>query len=312
MSLVDALLEGDKRAAAKLISLIEDGDEEATEVIRAIYKETGKAQTVAVSGPPGSGKSTLIYRLAQAFRRRGKTVGIIAVDPTSPLTGGALLGDRVRMGDLTADDGVFIRSMGTRGRLGGVSAATSDAIHVLDAYGSNVILVETAGVGQTDVDVAALTHTMVVLLIPGTGDDVQAFKAGIFEVADLFVVNKADRGGAEAVAADLEVLVGMGEDIAWVPPILLASGLRDEGIAEVADQIEAHFTHLTESGRLERKRKTRVEREILGALAESIQSRGLALQSGRAFSDWVDRVLRKEASPREAAQGLLEILGPEG
>ncbi|MEE8199489.1 MAG: methylmalonyl Co-A mutase-associated GTPase MeaB, partial [Thermoplasmata archaeon] len=249
---------------------------------------------------------------AQAFRRRGKTVGIIAVDPTSPLTGGALLGDRVRMGDLTADEGGFIRSMGTRGRLGGVSAATSDAIHVLDAYGSNVILVETAGVGQTDVEVAALTHTMVVLLIPGTGDDVQAFKAGIFEVADLFVVNKSDRGGAEAVAADLEVLVGMGKETAWVPPVLLASGLRDEGIAAVADQIEAHFTHLTESGRLERKEKTRVEREILGALSESIQSRGLALQSGQAFSDWVDRVLQKEASPREAAQGLLEILGPEG
>ncbi|MFQ5552819.1 MAG: methylmalonyl Co-A mutase-associated GTPase MeaB [Thermoplasmata archaeon] len=312
MSLVEALLAGDKRAAAKLISLIEDGDEQATEVIRAIYRKTGKAQTVAVSGPPGSGKSTLIYRLAQAFRRRGRTVGIIAVDPTSPLTGGALLGDRVRMGDLTADEGVFIRSMGTRGRLGGVSAATSDAINVLDAFGSDVIFVETAGVGQTDVEVAALTQTMVVLLMPGTGDDVQVFKAGIFEVADLFVVNKADRGGAEAVAADLEVMVGMGEERGWVPPVLLASGLRDEGSGEIADKIEAHSAYLAESGQLETKRRTRVEREILAALSESIQARGLALRSGQAFSAWVERVLQKEASPREAAQGLLDVLGPEG
>ncbi|MFQ6012936.1 MAG: methylmalonyl Co-A mutase-associated GTPase MeaB [Thermoplasmata archaeon] len=312
MSLVEALLAGDKRAAAKLISLIEDGDEEATEVIRAIYQQTGRAQTVAVSGPPGSGKSTLIYRLAQAFRRRGKTVGIIAVDPTSPLTGGALLGDRVRMGELTADEGVFIRSMGTRGRLGGVSAATSDAINVLDAFGSDLIFVETAGVGQTDVDVAALTHTLVVLLIPGTGDDVQAFKAGLFEVADLFVVNKADRGDAEAVVADLEVMLGMGEEAAWVPPILLASALRDDGIGAVADGIEAHFAYLDDSRHLEAKRRTRVEREILAALSEAIQARGLAVQSGRAFSEWVERVLRKEVSPREAARGLLEVLGPEG
>lgn len=312
MSLVEALLAGDKRAAAKLISLIEDGDEEATEVIRAIYQRTGQAHVVAVSGPPGSGKSTLIYRLAQTFRRRGKTVGIIAVDPTSPLTGGALLGDRVRMGELTADEGVFIRSMGTRGRLGGVSAATSDAINVLDAFGNDVIFVETAGVGQTDVEVAALAHTMVVVLIPGAGDDVQAFKAGIFEVADLFVVNKADSGNAEGVAANLEVMLSMGDEAEWMPPVLLASALRDDGITAVADKIVAHFAHLTESGHLEEKRRTRVEREILAALSEAIQARGLALQSGDAFSDWVERVLEKEVSPREAAQGLLEILGPEG
>ncbi|MFQ5986590.1 MAG: methylmalonyl Co-A mutase-associated GTPase MeaB [Thermoplasmata archaeon] len=312
MSLVQDLLAGDKRAAAKLISLIEDGDEEAIEVIRAIYRKTGQAQTIAVSGPPGSGKSTLIYRLAQAFRRRGKTIGIIAVDPTSPISGGALLGDRVRMGELAADEGVFIRSMGTRGRLGGVSAATSDAINVLDAFGSDIIFVETAGVGQTDVEVASLTHTMVVLLIPGTGDDVQAFKAGIFEVADLFVVNKADRGDGEGMVADLEVMLAVGEGAEWVPPVLLASALRDEGVAEVADKIGAHFAHLRDSGHLEIKRRTRIEREILAALSESIQARGLALQAGQAFSDWVERVMLKEASPLEAAQSLLELIGPRG
>lgn len=306
MSLVEALLRGDKRAAARLISLIEDGAPEANEVLREVYRRTGRAHVVAVSGPPGSGKSTLIHRLARALRDRGKTVGIVAVDPTSPLSGGALLGDRVRMGELAGDAGVFIRSMGTRGRLGGVSAATADAITVLDAFGSDVVVVETAGVGQTDVEVAALSHTLVVLVMPETGDEVQTLKAGLFEVADVFVVNKADLGGAEALAADLRSMLELGERGPWTPPVLLASAKAGEGVAELVAALEAHLGHLRESGQLEVRQRSRAEWEVAAALAEALLGRAQALRSGAAFREAVDAVLAKTLSPREAAARLLD------
>ncbi len=306
MSLVEGLRNGDKRAVAKLISLIEDGDAAATAAIREIYSMTGKAHVVGVSGPPGTGKSTLIFRLAQEFRKRGKKVGIIAVDPTSPISGGALLGDRVRMGDLASDEGVFIRSMGTRGRLGGVSAATSDAINVLDAYGSDIIFVETAGAGQTDVEVSDLVHTTVVVVMPGVGDEVQALKAGLFEVAHIFVVNKADLGDADRVASDLSMMLELGEQGDWTPPVLTAVALRGEAEKEVADFLEEHLTHLRESGRMEEKKRRRAEKELMIAISESVLERSLALSSGRSFMSFVDEVLEKRMSPREAAIRLLE------
>jgi LAO/AO transport system kinase len=312
MSLVEGLLRGDKRAVAKLISLIEDGDAEATDVIREIYGRTGKAYIVGVSGPPGAGKSTLIYRLAQEYRSRGRTVGIIAVDPTSPISGGALLGDRVRMGELTSDEGVFIRSMGTRGRLGGVSAATSDAISVLDAYGSEVIFVETAGAGQTDVEVSSLAHTTLVVLMPGVGDEVQALKAGLFEVADIFVVNKADIEDAQRVATDLRMMLELGEQREWSPPVLLASALKGEGIEEVAEHLEKHYAYLKESGNLEERRRIRAERELQVALSEALLERAMALRSGSAFRECVERVLSREMSPREAATRLLREFSLKG
>jgi LAO/AO transport system kinase len=305
MSLVEGLLKGDKRAVAKLISLIEDGDAEATEVIREIYGRTGRAYVIGVSGPPGTGKSTLIYRLAKEFRARGKSVGIIAIDPTSPISGGALLGDRVRMGELTGDEGVFIRSMGTRGRLGGVSAATSDAINVLDAYGSDVVFVETAGAGQTDVEVSALAHTTVVVLMPGVGDEVQALKAGLFEVADIFVVNKADVDDAQRVATDLRMMLELGEPRDWNPPVLLASAAKDEGIEEVASHLEKHLSYLEDTGKMEERRLIRAERELQVAIAEAFLETALSLGSGSVFEHYVDRVLAKELSPREAAMQLL-------
>lgn len=306
MSLVEGLRNGDKRAVAKLISLIEDGDAAATDAIREIYPMTGKAHVVGVSGPPGTGKSTLIFRLAQEFRKRGKKVGIIAIDPTSPISGGALLGDRVRMGDLASDEGVFIRSMGTRGRLGGVSAATSDAINVLDAYGSDIIFVETAGAGQTDVEVSDLVHTTVVVVMPGVGDEVQALKAGLFEVAHIFVVNKADLGDADRVASDLSMMLELGEQGDWTPPVLTAVALRGEAATEVADFLEEHLTHLGESGRMEEKKRRRAEKELMIAISESVLERSLALSSGRSFMGFVNEVLEKRMSPREAALRLLE------
>ncbi|MFQ5837706.1 MAG: methylmalonyl Co-A mutase-associated GTPase MeaB [Thermoplasmata archaeon] len=310
MFLVEGLLKGDKRAVAKLISLIENGDAGATEVIREVYNRTGRAYVVGVSGPPGAGKSTLIYGLAREYRRLGKTVGVIAIDPTSPISGGALLGDRVRMGELARDDGVFIRSMGTRGRLGGVSAATSDAISVLDAYGSDVIFVETAGAGQTDVEVSSLSHTMMVVVMPGVGDEVQALKAGLFETADLFVVNKADLEDAERVATDLRMMLELGEQADWVPPVLLASALKGEGVETVIDHLESHLSFLKESSGLEDRRRRRVERELLTALSEEILERGMALRNGDAFKSYVDKVLAKEMSPREAASQLLLEFSP--
>lgn len=306
MSLADRLLRGDKRAAARLISLIEDGAPKAVAVIREVYGRTGEAHAVAISGPPGAGKSTFLYHLVREFRSRGRTVGILAVDPTSPLTGGALLGDRVRMSKLTSDEGVFIRSMGTRGRLGGVSAATADAVTVLDAFGCDLVFVETAGVGQTDVEVAALTDTMVVLVMPESGDDVQALKAGIFEVADVFVVNKADLGGAEGVAADLRSMLELGEEGAWVPPVLLVSARRGEGIGEAANVVQAHWEFLETSGRREERRRKRAEREVLTALSEAVLARGLALREGEAYQRAVEEVHARKLSPQDAAARLLE------
>ncbi len=309
MSLVEALLKGDKRAVAKLISLIEDGDPAAAQAIGALYPRTGNAHVVGVSGPPGTGKSTLVFRLAQELRKRGRRVGIVAIDPTSPLTGGALLGDRIRMGDLTRDEGVFIRSMGTRGRLGGVSAATADAANVLDAYGSDVVFVETAGAGQTDVEVSDLVHTTLVVLMPGVGDEVQALKAGLFEVADVFVVNKADLEDADRVATDLQMMLDLGAETAWEPPILKTSALRDEGIPEVADALEAHHTHLRKTGRLEDVERQRVEKELFVALTEAALEQSAKLREGKAYEDVVAQVLRRETSPREAA---MRLLGDEG
>ncbi len=306
MSLVEGLLKGDKRAVAKLISLIEDGDPTAVEAIREIYRRTGKAHVVGVSGPPGTGKSTLILRLAQEFRQQGKRVGIIAIDPTSPVSGGALLGDRIRMGQLARDEGVFIRSMGTRGRLGGVSAATSDAVNVLDAYGSDVVFVETAGAGQTDVEVSYLSHSTVVVVMPGSGDEVQALKAGLFEVTDVFVVNKADMEDAGRVASDLRMMLDLGEKGDWDPPVLKVVAHRGEGVPEVAEAVQKHFHFLKESGRMESWRRMKAEKELLIAISESVLERSLKRGSGENFRAYVEKLLEKRMSPREAALKLLE------
>ncbi len=309
MSLVDGLLDGDKRAVAKLISLIEDGDEAALEAISDIYPRTGNAHVIGVSGPPGTGKSTLIFRLAREFRDRGHKVGIIAVDPTSPISGGALLGDRIRMGELTRDEGVFIRSMATRGRLGGVSAATSDAINVLDAFGSDVVFVETAGAGQTDVEVSALVHTTLVVLMPGVGDEVQTLKAGLFEVAHIFVVNKADVDNADRVASDLRMMLELGEfdePIEWAPPVLMSAALNGEGVQEVADSLENHLAFLRESGGMEDRRRQRAKKEFMIAISEAVLERARDLSSRRTFEGYLEKVLEKQMSPREAAIRLLE------
>ncbi|HEY67374.1 MAG TPA: methylmalonyl Co-A mutase-associated GTPase MeaB, partial [Thermoflexia bacterium] len=250
MELVEKALAGNRYALARLISLIEDNGTEARAALAALYPHTGQAHVVGVTGAPGTGKSTLVNELTKVLRAQGTTVGIVAVDPSSPFSGGALLGDRVRMRDLAGDQGVFIRSMATRGSLGGLARATSDVVKVLDAVGFSVVLVETVGAGQAEVDIARTAHTTVVVEAPGLGDEVQALKAGLLEIADVLVVNKADRPGAAQTARALEMVInrnavrGGADDNAWRPPILKTIALDGSGVPEVLEAIVGHREYL--------------------------------------------------------------------
>src|SRR5689334_21232398 len=240
MSLAERVLAGDARAIARAISLIEDESTAGAELVREIYRRTGRAYLIGVTGPPGAGKSTLVDRMTAELRKAGQSVGIIAVDPTSPYTGGAILGDRVRMGAHFGDEGVFIRSMATRGHLGGLSRATSDAALVLDASGKDIVLIETVGVGQDEIDIVRTADVSIVTMVPGAGDDVQALKAGIMEIADIFVVNKADREGADRTVASIEMVLSLRTFAAgeWRPPIVKTEATTGKGIAELIDVID--------------------------------------------------------------------------
>jgi LAO/AO transport system kinase len=238
--LADRVLAGDPRALARALSLVENEAPEGVALIGALYPHTGRAWTLGITGPPGAGKSTLVDQIAGLFRRRGATVGILAVDPTSPFTGGAILGDRVRMQAHAGDAGVFIRSMATRGHLGGLAPSTADAALVLDAAGRDCVIIETVGVGQAEVEIVRTADVCVVTLVPGTGDEVQALKAGIMEIADIFVINKADREGADRIAAAVETLLGLSEASpgAWIPPVIKTEAVRGVGVDALVDAID--------------------------------------------------------------------------
>jgi LAO/AO transport system kinase len=273
VDLVDRILEADPRTVARAISMVEDGAEGLEELSAAIFPHTGVAYTIGLTGSPGVGKSTLAGELVRTARERERSVAVLAIDPTSPFTGGALLGDRLRMQAHATDPGVFIRSMATRGHLGGMALAAPEAVRILDASGFDLVIVETVGVGQAEVDVAAATDTTLVVVSPGWGDHVQVAKAGILEIADAFVVNKADREGVDAAVRDLRQMLHMGAQTQWSPPVVRTVATTGEGVDELWEAIEQHRAHLSQGGDLDRNRRARLLREVETLTAERLRGR---------------------------------------
>ncbi|MBN1565223.1 MAG: methylmalonyl Co-A mutase-associated GTPase MeaB [Anaerolineae bacterium] len=337
-TLIQNVLNGDRRALARLITRVENRTPDAQTALAQLYPHTGRAYLVGVTGAPGTGKSTLVNAIARALRSRDQTVGIVAVDPTSPFSGGAVLGDRIRMNDLTGDRGVFIRSMANRGSLGGLAATTSDVVRVMDAAGFDVILIETVGAGQSEVDIARTAYTTIVIDAPGMGDDVQAIKAGILEIADILVVNKADRPGVQNTVRALRAMLELGhrfrtirhhgefmiqqdapqqdtaQDTAqdapeydfWPVPILETIALEHQGIDAVIDAIEQHRAHLHESGMLADRERLRLEAEFAARLRDELLRRLIAERTPAEVAALVDRMVAREIDPAQAVALLVE------
>jgi LAO/AO transport system kinase len=305
-SLADRVLAGDPRALARALSLVEDESPDAGALMAALYPRTGRAWTLGVTGPPGAGKSTLVDQIARALRARGVSVGIIAVDPTSPFTGGAILGDRVRMQAHAGDAGVFIRSMATRGHLGGLAGATADAALLLDAAGRECVIIETVGVGQAEVDIIRTADVCVVVLVPGTGDEVQALKAGIMEIADLFVVNKSDREGADRMVAAVETVLGLAAPDAgvWTPPVLKTEATRGVGVQQVLEAIDQFRAGA--ATKVDLRRRERVDYRLRELLTSAFLDRaGRKLAPGE-LEQLGRQVAERKIDPYTAVAGLLD------
>ena len=306
-SVAARVLRGDVRAAARLMRLIDDAQPEAEAALRELWPRTGRAQIVGITGNPGAGKSTLVDQLITLLRAQGKTVGVLAVDPTSPFTGGAILGDRIRMQDHALDPGVFIRSLATRGQLGGLSRATSDCARVLDAMGKDVVLIETVGVGQDEVEVCRLAHTTVVVVVPGLGDDIQAIKAGILEVADLFAVNKSDREGVDRTIRDLRSMLELnhvvGKDAAHEIAIVKCVASRGEGIEELWSAVDAHYQFLKAGPGLLQRETQRARSELVEVLRERLLRVALdrLARQGAQLDDLALRIARRQTDPYTVA-----------
>jgi LAO/AO transport system kinase len=311
--LVARAQDSDPRAVARLISMVEDASPRLREVATALAPHTGRAQVVGLTGSPGVGKSTSTSALVSALRKQDKRVGVLAVDPSSPFSGGALLGDRVRMQEHATDSGVFIRSMATRGHLGGLSWATPQALRVLDAAGCDVVLVETVGVGQSEIEVVSLADTTIVLLAPGMGDGIQAAKAGILEVADIFVVNKADRDGAEQTVRDLRYMLSLGErrerdGSTWKAPIVRTIASKGEGIDDVVATLDQHREWMAKSGERDRRRQLRARAEIEAITLEQVRMRIGDIRGSGNLPELAKRVVAGELDPYTAAEELMDTV----
>jgi LAO/AO transport system kinase len=306
--IIRGVLAGDRRSIARAITIIENEPVDAHKIVTAIYPHTGKAHIIGFTGAGGAGKSTLIEKVVREYRRKGKTVGVVAVDPTSPFTGGAFLGDRIRMQELSTDEGVFIRSMASRNYPGGLAKATKDAARILDAAGKDMVLVETVGAGQSEVEIIKVAQTTVLIHAPGLGDEIQAIKAGLMEIADIFVVNKADRENADKAVMDIQAMLQLNnEEKAWRPPILKTIALSGEGVPQLVEKLEEHKRFL--EGDMEHKRelmKATAESELAEAVKERTATSILNdLKKEGKFDELIQKILRKEIDPTSAAEKLL-------